>query len=77
MSDPTPPQAPAPDSSEKKSLKDAILANPWPFVALVSAGGGTFAAIAIWAPADVRTALFGAHGALFTFLAWILDPPKR
>lgn len=47
----------------------------WPVVALFVAGLTAFVLIAIFAPPEVRTALFGAHGLLFTILGWLSSSP--
>jgi hypothetical protein len=47
----------------------------WPVVTLLSVGAAIFAAIAIFAPPDVRAALFGAHGLLFTLIALFMQSP--
>ena len=68
----TPPPAPA----QRKSLRDLLLSGgPWPLVALLVAGAASFTSIALWAPEDVRMGLFGAHGVLFTLLAWLARSP--
>lgn len=47
----------------------------WPVVVLFVSGLTAFVLITLYAPADVRTALFGAHGLLFTIIALMQDPP--
>lgn len=44
-------------------------------VVLVSIAMLSFAAIAIWAPQDVRTALFGVHGLVSLVTAYLLGSP--
>lgn len=56
-------------------LEKVKAALTWPVVTLLSVGAVLFAAIAIFAPPDVRAALFGAHGLLFTLLALFMSPP--
>lgn len=70
------PALPSTPPPEPKNVKAAILANPWPFVALLLGGGALFALIAIFAPEEVRTALFGAHGLLFTLIGLWMRSPK-
>lgn len=61
-----------------KSFREMILSGgPWPITVLAVTGSLTFGAIALWAPADVRMALFGAHGILFSFLSWLTGSPLR
>jgi len=55
-----------------EKLKSAVT---WPVVALFTSGLAAFVIIALWAPPEVRTALFGAHGLLFTIIAWLMSSP--
>lgn len=47
----------------------------WQIVVLLLGGGGLFALIAIFAPPDVRTVLFGTHGFIMTVLGWLIASP--
>jgi hypothetical protein len=47
----------------------------WPLVALVAIGAICFTLIALFAPADVRTALFGANGLIMALIAATLRSP--
>lgn len=47
----------------------------WPVVALFAIAGATFAAIAIFAPPETRTALFGANGLIATAIALWMESP--
>lgn len=50
-------------------MMDKIKKNlTWQAVALVLGGGAVFACVAIFAPPDVRTVLFGAHGLIATLI---------
>lgn len=71
----TPPPLP-PKKNFLAQLREALLADgPWPVVVLVLAGLFVFLAIVLWAPADARPLLFGAHGLVFTLLGWLMSSP--
>ncbi len=61
-----------------KKLRDTIGAGgPWPIALVLIFGLIAFVLIALFAPPDTQTALFGAHGLLFTIIGMFvrLAPP--
>lgn len=83
MADPTPPQTnpPAPPpllDGKPPTLRQRLsAAGPWPLTVLAVAGLGSFTAIALWAPEDMRTAILGAHGLVFTIVAGLMPSPGK
>lgn len=47
----------------------------WPVVAVLLGGLATFTAISIWGPPEAKAWLYGAHGLLWTVIAWHLPAP--
>lgn len=59
-----------------KKLRDMFLSEgPWPMIALIAIGAAVFVLISIFAPDNVRTMLFGAHGFVMTVLAILVRSP--
>lgn len=67
---------PEPKKSALATLRATLLSSgPWPIVVLMMSGLASFVAIVLWAPADTRDFLFGAHGLFFTLLGYFIASP--